>query len=165
MSDKLKNLNDLLEHQLKDLYSAETQILKALPKMANKATDPKLKQAFNTHLEETQEQKERLVKACELLGIKPEGETCKAIEGLIKEASSFMEEDAEDAVMDAGLIAEAQRVEHYEISGYGTAHRYARQLGHKEVADLLAKTLEEEKDTDEKLNDLAIEKINVEAAH
>ncbi len=164
MSDKLKNLNDLLEHQLKDLYSAETQILNALPKMANKATDPKLKEAFNKHLEETQEQKERLVKACDLLGIKPEGETCKAIEGLIKEASSFMEEDAEDAVMDAGLIAEAQRVEHYEISGYGTAHRYAKQLGHTEVADLLAKTLEEEKDTDEKLNDLAIEKINLEAA-
>jgi ferritin-like metal-binding protein YciE len=164
MADKLNNLNDLLEHQLKDLYSAETQIIKALPKMADKATDSKLKQAFNTHLEETQKQKERLEKACDILGIKPQGETCKAIEGIIKEASSFMEEKAGKEVMDAGLIAEAQRVEHYEISGYGTAHRYARQLGHDEVAELLAKTLEEEKDTDEKLNDLAIESINVAAA-
>ena len=163
MSDKLKNLDDLLEHQLKDLYSAETQIIKALPKMVEKATDQKLKDAFNLHLQQTEEQKVRLEKACEKLGITPTGETCKAIKGIIEEASDFMKEDAEDAVMDAGLIAEAQRVEHYEISGYGTAHRYAVQLGHNEVAELLAKTLEEEKDTDEKLNDLAIEKINVKA--
>ncbi len=165
MADKLKNLNDLLEHQLKDLYSAETQLIEALPKMADKATDPQLKKAFQSHLEETKKQRERLEKACNILGTKPDGEFCKAIEGLIKEASSFMNEKAEKEVMDAGLIAEGQRIEHYEISGYGTAHRYAQQLGHKEVADLLAKTLEEEKDADEKLNDLAIEKINAEAVH
>ncbi|GAB2773308.1 ferritin-like domain-containing protein [Rhabdobacter roseus] len=160
---KLKTLDDLLEHQLKDLYSAEVQILAALPKMMDKATDKKLKKAFETHYQQTQEQKERLEKACEILGVNPKGETCKAMEGLIKEASEFLKEDAEDAVMDAGLIAEAQRVEHYEISGYGTARRYAEQLGHSEVADLLAQTLEEEKDTDELLNDLAIESINEKA--
>ncbi len=163
MSDKLKNLQDLLEHQIKDLYSAESQIIAALPKMINKATNQKLKDAFNTHLKETEEQKARLEQICNTLGIKPGGEKCKAMEGIIKEAASFMDEKAEQAVMDAGLIAEAQRVEHYEISGYGTAHRYAEQLGHSEIAELLAKTLEEEKDTDEKLNDLAIETINVEA--
>ncbi|GHB80810.1 YciE/YciF ferroxidase family protein [Persicitalea jodogahamensis] len=163
MSDKLKNLQDLLEHQIKDLYSAESQIIAALPKMVNKATNQKLKDAFNTHLKETEEQKSRLEEICSKLGIKPGGEKCKAMEGIIKEAASFMDEKAEEAVMDAGLIAEAQRVEHYEITGYGTAHRYADQLGHKEVADLLAKTLEEEKDTDEILNDLAIETINVQA--
>ena len=160
---KLKTLDDLLEHQLTDLYSAEVQILAALPKMMDKAKDSKLKNAFETHYQQTQQQKERLEKACDLLGINPKGETCKAMEGLIKEASEFLKEDAEDAVMDAGLIAEAQRVEHYEISGYGTARRYAEQLGHTEVAELLAQTLEEEKDTDELLNDLAIESINEKA--
>ncbi len=163
MADKLKNLQDLLEHQVKDLYSAESQIIAALPKMVNKATNQKLKDAFNSHLKETEEQKARLEEICNKMGIKPGGEKCKAMEGIIKEAASFMDEKAEQAVMDAGLIAEAQRIEHYEITGYGTAHRYAAQLGHKEVADLLAKTLEEEKDADETLNDLAIEEINKKA--
>ncbi len=163
MSDKLNNLDDLLKHQIKDLYSAESQIIGALPKMIDNATNKKLKEAFSKHLEQTKEQKVRLEKACDILGIKPGGENCKAMEGIIKEAKSFMEEKATPAVMDAGMIAEAQRVEHYEITGYGTAHRYAAQLEYKEVADLLAKTLEEEKDTDELLNDLAIETINIQA--
>lgn len=163
MSDKLNNLDDLLKHQIKDLYSAESQIIGALPKMINNATNQKLKDAFSTHLKQTEEQKVRLEQVCDILGIKPGGEKCKAMEGIIKEAASFMDEKATEAVMDAGMIAEAQRVEHYEITGYGTAHRYAVQLGYTEVADLLAATLEEEKDTDELLTDLAIETINVKA--
>ncbi|TDB68285.1 ferritin-like domain-containing protein [Arundinibacter roseus] len=159
----MKNLDDLLEHQLKDLYSAESQIIKALPKMAKKASDEQLKQALTDHLAETEEQKKRLEEACKILGFKPSGETCKAIEGILKEASDFLSESAEPAVMDAGIIAEAQRVEHYEISGYGTAARYAKQLGHKEVAKLLDQTLAEEQNADTKLNNLAIERINVEA--
>ncbi|GAB3166430.1 YciE/YciF ferroxidase family protein [Telluribacter humicola] len=163
MSGKLKNLNDLLEHQLQDLYSAESQIIEALPLMQEKASNDKLKKAFQMHLEQTKKQKERLEKIAQLLDIKIQGEKCKAMEGIIKEAQSFLKEDASPEVMDAGLIAEAQRVEHYEIAGYGTASHYAKELGHSEAAKLLTQTLEEEKDTDEKLNDLAIQRINVKA--
>jgi ferritin-like metal-binding protein YciE len=163
MSGKMKTLDDLLEHQLQDLYSAESQIIEALPLMKEKASDPQLKKAFETHLQETKKQRERLEQVAKLLGIKTQGDKCKAMEGIIKEAQSFMKEDADKNVMDAGLIAEAQRVEHYEIAGYGTARRYAHELGHNEAADLLAQTLEEEKDTDELLNDLAIQKINIKA--
>ncbi|HEV7350238.1 ferritin-like domain-containing protein [Telluribacter sp.] len=163
MSGKLKNLDDLLVHQLQDLYSAETQIIEALPLMQEKAQNEKLKKAFQLHLEQTKKQKERLEKIGKLLNIKMQGEKCKAMEGIIKEAQSFLKEDASAEVMDAGLIAEAQRVEHYEIAGYGTARHYAHELGHNEAADLLSQTLEEEKDTDEKLNDLAIQRINVKA--
>ncbi|MEJ1222537.1 YciE/YciF ferroxidase family protein [Sediminicola sp. 1XM1-17] len=159
----MKNLKELFEHQLKDLYSAESQLLKALPKMAKNATDKKLKEAFEGHLNETEEQKSRLEEVCKKLGIKPGGEKCKAMEGLIKEAEDFIEEAESDDVMDAGLIAEAQRVEHYEISGYGTAVRYAKELGHKDIAKILQTTLDEEYSADEKLDKLAEGRLNKEA--
>ena len=156
----MKTLKDLLEHQLKDLYSAEKQLVEALPKMVKNAKDSKLKKAFEDHLEETKNHKKRLEEVCDELGFKPEGETCKAMEGLIKEAESFIKEEKDDDVANAGLIAEAQRVEHYEISGYGTAIRYAKELGHKSVASKLKKTLDEEYGADDKLNDMAEQRLN-----
>lgn len=159
----MKDLKDLFEHQLKDLYSAESQLIKALPKMAKNANDKKLKKAFEDHLEETREQKERLSEICKELGFKPTGETCKAMQGLIEEAEDFLKEDASEEVRDAGLIADAQRVEHYEISGYGTVVRYAKELGHKEIAAKLQKTLDEEYDADNKLDKLAEGRLNKKA--
>jgi len=160
---KMKSLQDLFEHQLKDLYSAETQLVEALPSMVKSATNDSLTKAFESHLSETKGQIDRLKEIGSILDIKLTGETCQAMKGLIKEAKGMIDEEASPEVKDAGLIAEAQRVEHYEISGYGTAHRYARQLGHSKIAELLSQTLEEEKDCDEKLNDLAIECINEKA--
>lgn len=160
---KLNNLEGLLKHELQDLYSAENQILAALPKMEKKASDQKLKKALNEHLQETKEQVERLKQACEILNISPGGVKCKAIEGIIQEAEDFLKEDADADVMDAGVIANAQRVEHYEIAGYGTACHFAKRLGFKDVHQLLSATLEEEKDADEKLNDIAIESIDEKA--
>ncbi len=159
----MKDLKELFVHQLKDLYSAESQLLNALPKMAKKASDAKLKEAFESHLKETKEQQNRIVEICEKLGIKPGGEKCMAMEGLIKEAEGFMEEAETDEVMDAGLIAEAQRVEHYEISGYGTAVRFAKELGHDDLAKKLQKTLDEEYKADQKLDDLAEGRLNSKA--
>lgn len=159
----MKNLEELFEHQLKDLYSAENQLLEALPKMAENANDKKLKQAFKDHLEETKEQKSRIESICRELNISPSGETCQAMKGLIKEAEGFIEEAETDDVMDAGLIAEAQRVEHYEISGYGTAVRYAKELGHTEIADQLQTSLDEEYAADNKLDKLAEGRLNEEA--
>ena len=159
----MKNLKDLFEHQLKDLYSAETQLLKALPKMAENATDAKLKKAFEAHLEETREHQQRLEEVCKELEIKPTGETCKAMKGLIAEAEAFLKEDAEKEVRDAGLIADAQRVEHYEISGYGTVVRYAKELGYDSIAKKLQKTLDEEYKADEKLDKLAEGRLNKKA--
>ncbi len=156
----MKNLQELFEHQLQDLYSAEKQLIEALPKMAKNANDSKLKKAFEGHLEETKDQKTRLEEICEELDINPSGEKCKAMAGLIKEAESFIEEAKNDDVMDAGLIAEAQRVEHYEISGYGTAVQYAKQLGHKDIAKKLQVTLDEEYGANDKLNDLAESRLN-----
>jgi ferritin-like metal-binding protein YciE len=156
----MKKLKDLFEHQLKDLYSAEAQLVDALPKMVKNANDSKLKKAFEDHLEETKKHKERLEKVCDQLGIDPDGETCKAMKGLIEEAESFIEEEADDDVRDAGLIAEAQRVEHYEISGYGTAVRYAKELGHDDIAKTLKSTLDEEYNADDKLNDMAEDRLN-----
>jgi len=159
----MKNLKDLFEHQLKDLYSAETQLLKALPKMAENATDAKLKKAFEAHIEETKEHQQRLEEVCKELEIKPTGETCKAMKGLIAEAEAFLKEDAEKEVRDAGLIADAQRVEHYEISGYGTVVRYAKELGYDSIAKKLQKTLDEEYKADEKLDKLAEGRLNKKA--
>lgn len=159
----MKTLKDLFEHQLKDLYNAEGQLIKALPKMAKKATDSKLQKAFEDHLEETKEQKKRIEEICEELGIQPTGETCKAMEGLIKEAEAFIDENPDEDVLNAGLIAEAQRVEHYEISGYGTAIRYAKELGMDDIAKKLAKTLDEEYHADELLNGLAENRLNKKA--
>lgn len=159
----MKTLEDLFEHQLKDLYSAETQLIAALPKMAKSATDSKLKKAFEDHLEETKTQKKRLEEVGKELDIDLKGETCIAMEGLIKEAEKFIKEKKDDDVNNAGLIAEAQRVEHYEISGYGTAVRYAKELGHKKVASILKETLDEEYSADKKLNDMAEQRLNKKA--
>lgn len=159
----MKNLNELFKHQIKDLYSAETQLIEALPKMQSNANDSKLKEAFENHLKETKEQKRRLEQICEDLDIKPTGEKCKAMEGLIKEAEGFIGEAEDDDVMDAGLIAEAQRIEHYEISGYGTAVRYAKELGHTDIAETLQETLDEEYEADDTLDELAEGRLNKEA--
>lgn len=160
---KLKTLEDLLIHELKDLYSAEKQLLKALPKMAKAATDQDLRSGFEEHLEQTKTHVERLEKISSELGQSLAGHKCKAMEGLVEEGADLIDEDAEDAVRDAGLIAAAQRVEHYEIAGYGTARAIALQLGHDEIADILEETLDEEKETDQRLTELAESKINEEA--
>jgi ferritin-like metal-binding protein YciE len=160
---KLKNLDELLQHELKDLYSAEKQLLEALPKMAEKAADPKLKEAFESHLEETKAQKERIEKVCEILGISPGRMKCKAMEGLIEEGEDMIDENATPETKDAGLIASAQRIEHYEISGYGTAAHFAERLGHTEAFELLNQTLKEEQNADTKLNKLAKGSINKKA--
>ncbi len=131
--------------------------------MANKASDSKLKKAFENHLEETKEQKKRLQEICDELEISPKGETCKAMKGLISETESFIEEAGNNEIMDAGLIAEAQRIEHYEIAGYGTAVRYAKELGYDNIASKLQKTLDEEYDANSKLNKLAENKLNKKA--
>lgn len=159
----MKKLEDLFEQQLKDLYSAESQLVKALPKMAEAANDSQLKKAFESHLKETENHLLRLEEVCKNLDIKPTGEKCKAMEGLIREAESMIKEDAEKDVKDAGLIAEAQRVEHYEISGYGTIVRYAKELGHVEIAKKLQQTLDEEYKADEKLNTMAEGRLNEKA--
>jgi ferritin-like metal-binding protein YciE len=152
---KLKTLEDLLLHELKDLYSAEHQLLKALPKMAKAAINEDLKAGFEEHLDQTKGHAERLEQIAEILDKKLTGHKCKAMEGLIEEGSELISEEAEDAIRDAGLIGAAQRVEHYEMAGYGTARSIAQHLGHEDIADLLEETLEEEKETNEKLTELA----------
>jgi ferritin-like metal-binding protein YciE len=154
------SLRDLFIDQLKDLYSAETQIIKkGLPAMIKKATTPDLKKGLTGHLKQTKGQLDRLDRISDQIGEKLSGETCEATAGLIKEASGWMGEDATDEVMDAGIIAEGQRIEHYEISAYGTAHAYATLLGESKCASLLAATLAEEKAANEKLGKAA-KKIN-----
>lgn len=162
-SEKLNSLKDLFEHEIRDLYSAETQLSEALPKMAEKAGDKKLKQAFESHLEETKKQKERLEKIGEICDIKVKGEKCEAMAGLIKEGQEMLKIDASEEVRDAGLIGAAQRVEHYEMAGYGTARNYAKRLGLDDVVSLLEETLNEEKNADKKLNDIAINSVNEKA--
>jgi ferritin-like metal-binding protein YciE len=159
---KITDIKGLLEHEIQDLYSAEEQIVENLPAMESAATDKELKKAFATHLKQSKEQQKRLEKIAKQMGIEYKGHTCKAMEGLVKEGQSVIKMAASDEARDAALIASAQRIEHYEIAGYGTARHYADMLGQNDVADLLAQTLEEEKDTDEILNDLAIQKINKE---
>jgi len=161
---KLSSLQDLLQHELKDLYSAENQLVKALPKMAKAATNEQLQSGFEEHLEQTKGHVERLDQIAETLSMKLTGHKCKAMEGLIKEGAELMSEDAEPAIMDAGLIGAAQRVEHYEIAGYGVAAALARQLKHDEVVELLEQTLEEEKETDLKLTEVAESAIYAEAS-
>ena len=160
---KLNNLKDLLLHEIQDIYSAEQQITKALPKMIKATSSDKLKQAFETHLQETEQQIQRLEKVFELMGEKAKGEKCKAMEGIIKEAESMMSEKADESVMDAALIGSAQRVEHYEIAAYGTVCTWAKQLGMKDVLKELAATLEEEKKTDALLTKIAEKAVNKEA--
>jgi ferritin-like metal-binding protein YciE len=156
---KLPTIAKLLEDQLKDIYSAETQLVKALPKMAKKASIKGLKEAITAHLEETKHQVERLDQIGETLNIKLTGKKCKAMEGLIQEGAEVLEADGPGAVIDTALIAAAQRVEHYEISAYGSARALAQHLGHESVVELLQETLDEESAADEKLTGLCEEEI------
>lgn len=161
---KTGTLEDLLNDELKDLYSAENQILKALPKMAKAAQSEELRMAFEEHLEQTKGQVARLERACEELGVSPKGKKCVGMEGVIEEGKEVMQEELDMDTIDAGLIGAAQKVEHYEIAAYGTAAAHARQLGFNSVVNLLSKTLDEEKTTDEKLTKLAENMVNVQAA-
>jgi len=159
---ELQSLQDLYIHELKDLFSAENQLIKALPKMARAATSPKLMDGFRNHLEQTKEHAARLEQILDSHDETTRGPKCKGMEGLLKEGAEMIKEDAEDDVRDAGLISAAQRVEHYEIAGYGTARTYAKLLGDNKGAKLLQQTLDEEGATDKKLTQLA-ERINVAA--
>ena len=160
---KIINLRDVYIEQLKDLYSAETQLIKALPKMAKAAHAPDLVQGFEDHLEQTKEHAARLEHILSALDEKPTGKTCKAMQGLVNEGSEAISENASPAVKDAALIAAAQRVEHYEIAGYGCVLEYASLLGDKQGAKLLKTTLTEEEETDQKLTKLAKSVINISA--
>lgn len=160
---KLDTLHKLFLNELRDLYHAEGQLLKALPKMAEGATSEELKKAFEEHLKETEGQVERLEEVFELLGETPKGKVCHGMKGLIEEGSEILEEDGEDSVIDAGIIVAAQKVEHYEIAAYGSVRTFAELLGHGEVVDLLEATLEEESAANELLNKLAQEIVNPEA--
>ena len=157
-----EGLKELYIDELKDLFSAENQLVKALPKMAKAASSDELRQGFEEHLEQTKEHVARLEQIFEALDESPKGKKCMGMEGLVKEGSEVMGEDFEDAVMDAALIGAAQRVEHYEIAAYGTVCEFANLLGESEAASLLQETLNEEKETDEKLTELAKE-INSQA--
>jgi ferritin-like metal-binding protein YciE len=160
---KLETLKDLYIEELRDIFDAENQLLKAMPKMTKAATAESLRDAFQEHEDVTRGQVDRLEQIFERLGEKAKGKKCKAMEGLLEEAKELLGEDAAEDVMDAGLIAAAQRVEHYEIAVYGTLRTYAEQLGFDEDAELLQETLDEEKETDEKLSEIAIDCVNVEA--
>jgi ferritin-like metal-binding protein YciE len=159
----MDSLKDLYIEQLQDLYSAENQILKALPDMEKKAQHHQLKDAFREHQRVTEEQVKRLEQIFDDLGESPKGHHCKGMEGLIKEGQEMIKEDGNSDVIDAGLIAAAQRVEHYEIAGYGTVRTFAQRLGHDQHVDLLQRTLDEEGETDQKLTQLAEGLINRDA--
>jgi ferritin-like metal-binding protein YciE len=156
---KIPSIEKLLEDQLKDLYNAENQLVKALPKMAKAASSEGLREAFSSHLEETRGQVKRLDRIGKLLGIKLSGKKCVGMEGLIEEGKEIIEADGQEGVLDLGLIAGAQKVEHYEISAYGSARALAEQLGQSEVAALLQETLDEESAADEKLTGIAMEEV------
>jgi len=160
---KLDSLQTLWIEELRDLYNAENQLLKALPKMAKGASSPELKQAFEDHLEQTKDHVERLDEIFEKLDEKPDGKTCKAMKGLIEEGSEILEKEGEPSVLDAGIIAAAQKVEHYEIASYGTVRAFANMLGEEDAADLLQQTLDEEGEADKHLSELAEEIVNVDA--
>jgi ferritin-like metal-binding protein YciE len=157
------SLRQLYVNELKDLYNAETQLVKALPKMAKASSNAELRQGFEEHLRQTSEHVSRLEQIFEMLGEKATGTKCLGMEGLVKEGAETMSEDYEDALMDAAIIGAAQKVEHYEIAGYGTVRTFAELLGENEHVSLLEQTLEEEKETDQKLTQLA-EEINSQAA-
>jgi ferritin-like metal-binding protein YciE len=161
---KLNTLQDLFVEQVRDLFDAEKQLVKALPKMAKAASSDDLRTAFENHLEETQGHVSRLEQIFTMLGIKPKAKSCAAMEGLIAEGKEMIEEKGDEAVKDAGLIACAQRVEHYEIAGYGCLHTWAQQLGRHDAAGLLEETLNEEKSADQKLTHIAEGAVNMNAA-
>jgi ferritin-like metal-binding protein YciE len=160
----IKTMNDLFVHQLQDIYYAEKQLVKALPKMAEKATDKELKQGFLAHLDETKTHVQRLEQVFQLIGAQAKAVDCPAIDGIIKEANEVAGEVADKPVLDAALINAAQAAEHYEIARYGSLVAWAKQLGRNDVASILQKTLEEEKATDRKLTALAESKVNLRAA-
>jgi ferritin-like metal-binding protein YciE len=159
---EIDSLRKLYIEELKDLYSAEKQILQALPRMAKKASNPQLKAGFEEHLRQTEQHVQRLEQIFEALGKSPRGKKCKGMEGVIEEGKEVLQEDMDDETRDAALISAAQRVEHYEMAGYGTVRTYAQLLGERQAASLLQQTLDEEGQTDKKLTQLA-ESINVEA--
>jgi ferritin-like metal-binding protein YciE len=158
-----QTLKQLYVKELKDLYSAENQILKALPKMIKAATHAELKKAFQTHLKQTEVHVQRLARICKELDEKPTGKHCNGMEGVIKEGAEMIQEKPAPAILDAGLIAAAQHVEHYEMAGYGSVRTWAETLGFDNQAKLLQQTLEEEEKTDELLTDLAEETVNDDA--
>jgi ferritin-like metal-binding protein YciE len=160
---KMNTLKDLYLDELKDVYDAENQIAKALPKMAKEATNEELRAAIEQHLDQTQTQIERLEQIFEELGEKAKGTKCEATKGLLEEAKRMMDDAEDDDTRDAAIISAAQKVEHYEIATYGTLRTYAELLGHDEQAELLQETLDEEKETDENLTELAVSCINIEA--
>jgi ferritin-like metal-binding protein YciE len=160
---EMESLQELYVSELKDLYSAEKQLLKALPKMVKNATNPQLKKAFSDHLDETEGHVDRLEKIFQMLGEKAGGKKCKGMEGLIEEAKELIQEDASEEVLDAGLISKAQHVEHYEMAGYGTVRTYAEQLGLRDQAKLLQQTLDEEGKANELLTQIAESAVNAEA--
>lgn len=160
---KLNTLRDLYVEQLQDLYSAESQLIEALPKMAKAASHSQLQSAFKEHLDQTKTHAQRLEQILGAMGAKTGGQTCKAMEGLIKEGDEMIKSRGDKDAIDAGLIAAAQRVEHYEIAGYGCVRTYARTLGESQAARLLQQTLDEEGMTDKKLTSLAESVINIEA--
>lgn len=161
---KITTLDELLEDELKDLYDAETQLVKALPQMAKAAESSDLRTAFEKHLEQTRVHMQRVEEICNDLKIKPLGKTCVGMKGAIKEGEEVIQSDMESEPKQAALIGAAQRMEHYEIAAYGTARAHARQLGYLKAFDLLSQTLNEEKDTDQKLTQLAENRVNVKAA-
>ena len=161
---KLESMHDLFLEQLRDLHSAETQIVKALPKMADAATNEELRAGFKEHLIQTQNHVARLESIFTRLNEKAGGEKCKGMEGLLKEGDEMVSITDAGAVRDAGLIASAQRVEHYEMAGYVSAREFARQLGNNEAVRLLEETLDEEKETDERLTEIALAMVNDEAS-
>jgi ferritin-like metal-binding protein YciE len=158
--ETFKSMEDLFKHELKDLYDAEHRIVEALPQMAEKAHNSSLKQAFNNHLHQTEKHIERLEAVFDNVGLEPERVRCDGVVGLIKEGSNVLDAEGDPDTIDAGLIAAAQRVEHYEIAGYGTLRAFARQLHNEYVAELLEQTLDEEKSTDQLLTSLAERSIN-----
>jgi ferritin-like metal-binding protein YciE len=160
---KLNTLKQLYIEELRDLHSAENQLLKALPKMAKGASSEELKLAFENHLDQTKVHVERLEEIFERLDETPKGKTCQAMKGLVEEGSEILEEDGEESVLDAGIIAAAQKVEHYEIASYGTVRTFAQLLGEDEAAEVLQETLDEEGDADKLLTQLAQEIVNPEA--
>jgi ferritin-like metal-binding protein YciE len=160
---KLSSLDDLLVHEMQDIYNAEGQILKALPKMVKAASNPDLKRAFEEHRVQTEGQVDRLEQAFKLLGVPARGRKCEGMTGLLEEGKKVMEQEAEQSVLDAALIAAAQKVEHYEIASYGCICTYAEMLGYDQVHELLGQTLDEEETTDQKLTALAETVINPEA--
>jgi len=160
---KINNLQDLYVEELRDIYNAETQLVKALPKIAKAANSEELRAALEDHLEQTKEHVTRLDQIFESLGESPKGKKCKAMEGLLAEGDELLDEDIADHVLDAALIGACNRVEHYEIAAYGTVATFAKLLGREEDADLLGQTLDEEKEADETLTDIAESTINAEA--